>query len=81
VLRCVSSEDGMTADWSRLPYEIWRISNGLSEVKGGNAWVLDITSKTRRTIEWEIRKTLPPEARSPLVKPRSFDTIGHQRDS
>jgi len=55
VLRCVSSEDGMTADWSRLPYDMLeRISNRVvNEVKGVNRVVLDITSKPPGTIEWE----------------------------
>jgi GMP synthase (glutamine-hydrolysing) len=55
VLRPVSSEDAMTADWSRLPYEVLekistRITNEVSDV---NRVVLDITSKPPGTIEWE----------------------------
>ena len=55
VLRPVSSEDAMTADWSRLPYELLaRISNLITnQVPGVNRVVLDITSKPPGTIEWE----------------------------
>jgi GMP synthase (glutamine-hydrolysing) len=55
VLRPVSSEDAMTADWTRLPYELigrmsTRITNEVAEV---NRVVLDVTSKPPGTIEWE----------------------------
>jgi len=55
VLRPVSSEDAMTADWSRLPYDVLakissRITNEVADI---NRVVLDITSKPPATIEWE----------------------------
>ncbi|WP_203836328.1 glutamine-hydrolyzing GMP synthase [Winogradskya humida] len=55
VLRPVSSEDAMTADWSRLPYDvIATISNRITnEVREVNRVVLDVTSKPPGTIEWE----------------------------
>jgi GMP synthase (glutamine-hydrolysing) len=55
VLRPVTSEDAMTADWARLPYDLLekvstRITNEVAEV---NRVTLDITSKPPGTIEWE----------------------------
>jgi GMP synthase (glutamine-hydrolysing) len=55
VLRPVSSEDAMTADWTRLPYDVLaRISTRITnEVREINRVVLDVTSKPPGTIEWE----------------------------
>ncbi len=54
-LRAVSSTDGMTADWSHLPYEFMaKVSNEIiNKVKGVNRVVYDISSKPPATIEWE----------------------------
>jgi GMP synthase (glutamine-hydrolysing) len=55
VLRPVTSEDAMTADWSRVPYDVLsRISTRITnEVREINRVVLDVTSKPPGTIEWE----------------------------
>ena len=55
VIRAISSTDGMTADWSRIPHEVLAVMSTriINEVRGINRVAYDISSKPPATVEWE----------------------------